>query len=387
MSTTGAGPVLAAAPAPVVGTPILASHGKVTADFPSLPTGFPTHLSAELAWAGSDFSKASDHILVLSNIHHAEIKAALESYKSKPLGQDGDLVEPANFPLPTLGPKLKELSSDVHSGRGFCVIRGINPASYSVEDLTLAYLGVQSYIAEQRGRQDKRGNMLVHIVADNSTKQAADHHRHSTKAITFHNEEAGDVVSWLTRSTAAAGGKCIIASAYTVYNVLAATRPDVIRTLARSDWPFAMPRFQCRPVIFYQDSRLIMNFGRAALLGSEAHPRAQHLPSLTPRQVEALDAIEAIARATQLEIQTRAGDMHFINNLAVLHRREGFANGQAPTEKRHLVRMRLRSAELGWRIPRELEGEWDSAFKKHGVKHWHVEPMPIYFFPMRTQPN
>lgn len=50
----------------------------------------------------------------------------------------------------------------------------------------------------------------------------------------------GDVVSWLTRSTAAAGGKCIIASAYTVYNVLAATRPDVIRTLSRSDWPFGM---------------------------------------------------------------------------------------------------------------------------------------------------
>lgn len=49
---------------------------------------------------------------------------------------------------------------------------------------------------------------------------------------TFHNEEAGDLVSWLTRSTAARGGKCIIASAYTVYNVLAASRPDLIRTLA-----------------------------------------------------------------------------------------------------------------------------------------------------------
>ena len=48
------------------------------------------------------------------------------------------------------------------------------------------------------------------------------------------------MVSWLTRSTAATGGKCIIASAYTVYNVLAATRPDLVRTLARSDWPFAM---------------------------------------------------------------------------------------------------------------------------------------------------
>jgi len=108
-----------------------------------------------------------------------------------------------DFPLPTLGPKLVELSKDVHHGKGFCVIRGIDPACYAVEDLTLIYLGIQSYIAELRGRQDTSGNMLgqfchhcdlsitdpvdiscaVHIVADDSTKQAAEHHRHSTKSI------------------------------------------------------------------------------------------------------------------------------------------------------------------------------------------------------------
>lgn len=57
---------------------------------------------------------------------------------------------------------------------------------------------------------------------------------------TFHNEETGDVISWLTRSTAAVGGKCVIASAATIYNVLAATRPDLLRVLAREDWPFAL---------------------------------------------------------------------------------------------------------------------------------------------------
>lgn len=57
---------------------------------------------------------------------------------------------------------------------------------------------------------------------------------------TFHNEEAGDIVSWLTRGAAASGGKCVIASATTVYNVLAATRPDLVRVLARGDWPFAL---------------------------------------------------------------------------------------------------------------------------------------------------
>ena len=70
------------------------------------------------------------------------------------------MVSRDNFPLPTLGAKLDKASEDVHNGRGFCVLRGIKPEDFSVEDLTLIFLGVQSYIADQRGRQDSKGNML-----------------------------------------------------------------------------------------------------------------------------------------------------------------------------------------------------------------------------------
>lgn len=131
-----------------------------------------------------------------------------------------------------------------------------------------------------------------------------------------------------------------------------------------------------------------MNFGRAALLGSAIHPRPARLPVLAPRQIEALDAIEAIAQATQLEFQTQAGDMHFINNLAVLHRREGFVDGQSAMEKRHLVRMRLRDSQRGWKIPEPLRGEWHDAFGSQDTdKVWHLEPMPDAFFPLRKYPN
>jgi hypothetical protein len=286
-----------------------------------------------------------------------------------------------------LGPLLDRVRQDVHQGKGFGVIRGLDPQKYSVEDLTVLYLGIQSYIASCHGRQDRKGNMLVHIVADNSSKLKAGHHRHSTSPITFHNEEAGDIVSWLTRNTAVSGGKCIIASAYTVYNVLAASRPDMIRTLSRSDWPFALPRFQCRPILFHHDGRVIMNFGRVALTGNAVHPRSSNLPTITPRQMEALDSIENIAKATQLEISTRPGDMHFINNLTVLHRREGFVNGEAASERRHLVRMRLRDNELGWELPMDLRREWSDAFNKDAPKVWHIEPMPDGFFPLRSQAN
>lgn len=147
------------------------------------------------------------------------------------------------------------------------------------------------------------------------------------------------------------------------------------------------PQFQCRPVFFFHKGRLILNFGRAALLGSTSHARSAHLPKLTANQVRALDAIEEIAKATQLEIATRPGDIHFINNLAIMHRREGFVNGEGPAERRHLVRMRLRDDELGWAIPPALRDEWSKAFGDRGSRVWHLEPMPDGYFPLRTLPN
>ncbi|KIE03225.1 TfdA family Taurine catabolism dioxygenase TauD, partial [Metarhizium majus ARSEF 297] len=374
---------------PVVGSRIAPTHDVAfpapLVEVSGLPNGFPAMLDSPLAWSGRQFKSDSDYVFRLEETHLIEIDHALQEFKK--LGLDGDLVSTRNFALPTLGPKLLDLQRDIYCGKGFGLVRGLDPQRYSVEDLTTIYMGIQCYIANLQGRQDKKGNMLVHIIADNSTKMKAMHHRHSTAPITFHNEEAGDIISWLTRSTAVSGGKCILASVYTVYNALAASRPDLVRILARSDWPFALPRFQCRPVLFYHDRRIISNFGRAALLGSASHVRPDRLPKLNSIQIEALDAIERIAQATQLEITTQAGDIHFINNLAVLHRREGFTNGSSTTEKRHLVRMRLRDSEMGWSIPNDLKDEWVETFDPKLNRVWHLESMPDGFFPLRSQAN
>ncbi|KAI0394006.1 Clavaminate synthase-like protein [Xylariaceae sp. FL0594] len=368
-----------------------------------LPRGYPSRINHPFAWTGADFVGEASYVYRLTLVDKMELHQAKDHFKAQEL--DGNLVSQENFPLPTLGVKLRAISVDIHSGKGFHVIRGLDPDDYSVEDLTIIWLGVQSYIADQFGRQDDRGNMLVHIVADNSTETKLGHHRHSTSAISFHNEEAGDVVSWLTRSTSKTGGRCILAPVYTIYNILAAHRPDVIRTLTKSDWPVALPRFHCRPLMFYHEGRLMMNFGRTPLLGSAAHPRPSHLPQLSERQREALDLVEAIAQAVQVEIQTRSGDMHLINNLTVLHRREGFVDGALPGEKRHLVRMRLRRSSprqdesqsqgqdqdqddgCPWPIPEPLRQEWSDAFDEQGPKAWHLEPMPGDAFPLRKYTN
>ncbi|RDA89740.1 hypothetical protein CP533_1057 [Ophiocordyceps camponoti-saundersi (nom. inval.)] len=369
---------------PLMGPHLAVAFPGGLQDMLPLPTGFPPVLNSPLAWVGTQFSKTSDYSLILKEDDVRELEEALDGFKE--LGLDAPHISRHNFRLPTLGPRLLALGRDVYDGRGFGLVRGLDRSKYLTVDLTMLYLGIQSWVADRQGCQDSKGNVLVHIYADDSTKAKATHHRHSTSEIKFHNEEAGDVISWLTRSTADRGGKCIIASAYTVYNVMAASRPDLVRALARSDWPFALPQFHCRPVIFYHNERLITNFGRAALMGSESHPRPDGLPGLTRLQMEALDMVEETAKATQLEMATQPGDIHFINNLALLHRREAFVDGQS--QRRHLVRTILRDDSLGWEIPRPLGQEWYRAFEAEKPRReWHPDIMPDGFFPLRSYPN
>lgn len=74
MSVLTAEPILASAIAPVV--------ARATLDVWNLPPGFPSQLETELAWTGSSVSKESGFILQLSDAETAEVKTALEHFKS-----------------------------------------------------------------------------------------------------------------------------------------------------------------------------------------------------------------------------------------------------------------------------------------------------------------
>jgi hypothetical protein len=73
---------------------------------------------------------------------------------------DGSEISVINFPLPTLGAKLLQLTQQLHDTIGFFVLRGLNPEEYSREDNILIFLGISSYVGEKRGRQDEAGSML-----------------------------------------------------------------------------------------------------------------------------------------------------------------------------------------------------------------------------------
>ena len=79
---------------------------------------------------------------------------------------------------------------------------------------------------------------------------------------------------------------------------------------------------------------------RVLIERAHAHP---DLPDLTPRQLEALDLVESIAASDRYRLRFRQepGDLIWMNNWLVLHKRQAFTDWAEPERKRHILRLWL----------------------------------------------
>lgn len=158
---------------------------------------------------------------------------------NQPLGY----INQSTFPLPTLHSNLRDLSKEIHRGRGFFVLRGLRIDDYSREDNIIIYTGVSSHIGSIRGRQQDtrlqngKSPIISHIKDITSTVAKGQIGAPSNTADkqVFHTD-AGDIISLLCLSPAAEGGESYLSSSWNVYNILAKERPDLIHTLSQG-WP------------------------------------------------------------------------------------------------------------------------------------------------------
>lgn len=149
------------------------------------------------------------------------------------------------FPLPELSTLLRKQAEILHDGRGFFVLRGLQVDRYTIEENTIIYAGVSSYIGSSRGRQDsklvdgvRKSSMLNHIkdLSQTSVSDRIGAPAYTTDKQVFHTD-AGDIVSLFCLNTAAQGGESKLSSSWRVYNELARTKPYLIKTLSE-DWTF-----------------------------------------------------------------------------------------------------------------------------------------------------
>jgi len=373
------------------------THRRLTTENLSrdLPPGFPSKLSSNLVWDNTDIAQRFTWTYELTPSDLDELSHALQHFKSlnKPLGY----LSQATFPLDKLHEKLREISRDVHDGFGFKVVRGLPVDSLSRQDVLAMYAGLAAHVASVRGRQDHRWDGRPADVVLNHIKDLRDEvdgsvigaPAYTNDKQVFHTD-AGEVVALLCLEEAAEGGQSLVSSSWRVYNEIAATRPDLVATLARG-WPTEVFEGQGdgkgwvdRPLLFYQPrtgegeggkkERMVIQYARRTFTGFLGLPRSPHIPPISEAQAEALDALHFLAERFALKLDFRKGDVQFVNNLSVFHAREGFRDQGG--KRRHLVRLWLRDEELGWDIPEDLRGRMGKVFE--GVTEegqvWPLEP-------------
>ena len=99
------------------------------------------------AWYGRDLARRDDWIHVFSAAQIREIEAAVAGARV-PLGE----LTPKAFPLPSVGPFLRRVLSELLEGRGFVLLRGLPMERWSREQQAIAYLGIGSGLAASARR-------------------------------------------------------------------------------------------------------------------------------------------------------------------------------------------------------------------------------------------
>jgi hypothetical protein len=152
---------------------------------------------------------------------------------------------------------------------------------------------------------------------------------------------------------------------------------NLVRLLKLYDSP-GQPPTALRPLLFFHNGKVILNFDRSPLQGFAGNPMLGTRP-LSASQIKALDVLDMVAKRFSLEIALQSGDIVFVNNLSIAHSRRAFEDG--PKHRRHLLRLYLRNDELGWSIPKDLSSAWGFVFQKnHAYKalNFPVEPKPEF---------
>jgi hypothetical protein len=322
-----------------------AINASVTVPVQTTPLRQP--VEGPSAWIGADMRRReAEWSYRLSPSESAEVESAVRAVRARGLEMAG--ISRADFPLPTLGPILDRLRTEVLDGRGFVLLRGMPVEDRPIEESATAYWGVGSYFGSARS-QNAKGHLLGHVYDLGQGLSATNPNLRSyatAERQNFHIDRC-DVVALMCLRRAKSGGLSTIVSSMSVHNAMAERRPDLLERLYQ---PFPVDRRGEVPegkAPFYEAPVFNEHAGTVSVLYSRLHiGSAQRFPEarrLAPEDIEALDMLGELAGDPELRLDMNfmPGDIQFLHNHTILHARSAYEDWPDPERKRHLLRLWL----------------------------------------------
>jgi len=292
-------------------------------------------------WTAADFTDETKPDHRLSEAMVAEIGAAATAALED--GRPHYHWRRADFDLPKAGPMLAAAYADIEDGPGFAIIGGWPVDDHDYEMNVAAYGVIASHLGEIKV-QNYEGDWVVDVTDADKPYSHTSRGYQSNALLPFHTDGA-DISGLLGLGEAASGGETILVSSVTVYNTIAAERPDLLALFARGFYhhrrrqhPEDEPPVSANriPVFAFHDGLLHCCYNRNPI----EWVRHEGM-TLTEREVEALDVIDGIVGRPELQISItiHKGEMLFFNNFTALHSRTAYQDNAS--HKRHLVRLWL----------------------------------------------
>lgn len=293
------------------------------------------------AWNGTELKNRTDWIRRFRADELGEIDVALQSVKKR--GIDLFDITREEFPLPQLSKTLADISTELESGRGMIMLRGL-PLNYSPDDLRTVYWGIGAYLGAALS-QNKAGELLG-VVKDFQYGLGTTEKRgfQTNEGLQFHSDRS-DVVGLLCVRKAKEGGASRIVSAAAVHNEILRRRPDLIHLFYENwahSWQGEQPpgsgRAMQRPIFSWRDGQFTGLFSPTYIRYAQAFPEvARH----TPQQIEALQLFDQLVEELALDMQFEPGDIQWVNNHVTYHSRTGFTDYPEAERRRVLLRLWL----------------------------------------------
>lgn len=305
----------------------------------------PPEQTGPAAWYGPEVATRDDWLMKLDAAEVAEVERATKALA----GREADIaaITAADFPLPTLGPRLKaRVRDEVLNGRGFLMLRGLPVERWSIRESATAFYGLGSHLGSARS-QNGKGHVLGHVKDLGLDVHDPNVRIYQTSERQTYHTDSCDIVSLLCLRTAKSGGLSALVSSTTIFNEMRRRRPDLLELLfqpvatdRRGEVPAGQKPWFEIPVFNWHEGYLSAIYQRQYIDSAQRFPEA---PRLTPRQVEALDLFDALANDPKLNIFIgfQPGDVQLVHNHTLLHDRTGFENWPEPERHRHLLRLWL----------------------------------------------
>jgi hypothetical protein len=305
----------------------------------------PQIMEAHAEWRRADVADQDDWTLYLSDADKAELDDALRHALSK--SSDMLDITAAEFPLPTVGRKLAEFNDMLINGRGFGLIRGLDRARYSNDEMCMLYWGVGMHLGRPWA-QNKHGHLLGDVT--DQGKRGGDLYARGNEigedALPFHCD-GSDLVGLLCLARPASGGLSMVANSVAIHNDIVRTRPDIAEEFYKpqshdfrgEEKPGANPWY-VMPVFTAHQGRLFIRYIGRYIEASQRHDSA---PRVTPLAKEGLALLDSMANDPENHVvmDFQPGDMQFINNYHVFHSRTAYRDDRAAGKVRHLKRLWL----------------------------------------------